>query len=497
MRILYLESDPHEADEVGNVLACNGIEPPPRVVASLAEVEVALRAEPWDVVLSEYRDNAWGGHPALDLARRILPDVPFIFLSSAAGDLAAACIGAGATDYLQKSRLWRLPIALRSAADIAGHRAARSRAEEALRASEAQAMAILRTVIDGIITIGTDGKIRMANPAVERIFGYESGELIGLPIAVLTPEPHRSRHDQYIANYLKTGVPKVIGIGREVNGVRKSGESIPLEVEVTEVETSGARLFTGILRDISHRKELEAQLLHSQKMEATGRIAAAVAHDFNNVLTIVAGQCEILLGLDRIPQEVVSGLLVMEDAVDRARELIGQLLVFSRKNKLHLRTMDLNAYIRQSESMLRLLLGKQVELKLDLAAALLPLFADPTQIDQLLMNLVANARDAMPQGGMLTIHTDWTDLQATDGGERQGIRLIVSDTGMGMTAEVKARIFDPFFTTKPPGIGTGLGLSTVHGVVSRCQGKIEVESTVGKGTQFRMTFPAAPDVAVA
>jgi len=497
MRILYFESDSHAAESVGDVLTRSGIGPPPRVAANLGAFEAALRAESWDAVLSEYRDGVWRGHPALDLARRIRPAVPFILLSSASGgELAAACVGGGAADYVLKSRLWRLPLALRGAVDHAGNRAALTRAEAALQSSEAQALAILRTALDGIVTIGTDGKIRMANPAAERIFGYEPGELTGMPIAALTPEPHRSRHGEYIGHYLDTGVRKIMGSGREVQGLRKSGIPIPLEVAITEVEAAGEKLFTGIVRDIRQRKELEAQLLQAQKMEATGRVAAAVAHDFNNVLTVVSGQCQFLLGLDGIAPEVASGLHAMEDAVGRARDLIGQLLVFSRKSQFHPRSLDLNAQLRKSEGMLRLLLGTRVQMKLDLAPALPPIFADPVQIDQALMNLVANARDAMPQGGTLTIRTESKSVPEASG-SAQVSSLIVSDTGMGMTAEVQARIFDPFFTTKPPGQGTGLGLSTVHGIVTRCHGQIEVDSTVGKGTQFRLHFPAARGAAVA
>jgi two-component system, cell cycle sensor histidine kinase and response regulator CckA len=500
MRLLYFETSASEAEEVRDALACHGFAEP-CVTSRLADFEASLGKESWTAVLAEFRDSQWRGHPALHLARKHLPNIPFVFLSSATGgELAGTCIGAGATDYVLKSRLWRLPIALRSAIDSAESRAALSQVKALLLASEAEELAILRTTTDGVIMMGTDGKIRMANPAAERIFGYESGALLGMPVSELMPEPARSKHGGCGTKDPGVKAPMIRGNGGETVGRRKSGGTFPVEFAASEVDISGRKYFTRVVRDISARKELEAELVHAQKMEATGRMAAAVAHEINNVMTIVSGQSQLLLGMGSLPEEVGEGLKTIDQALERAQDLVARLLVFSRRNPFNPRTFDLNANIRKSEEMLRLLLGKQSKLVMELERDLLPVFADPAQMDQVLVNLVVNARDAMPNGGTLTIRTRrngrpaGTDPQAAK--PEQSIGLIVSDTGTGISPEVKSKIFDPFFTTKPAGQGTGLGLSTVHGIVSRCKGRIEVDTALGKGTNFHLVFPQAELAAV-
>lgn len=495
MRLLYFETNAGEAEEVRDALACNGFGEP-CVTSRLADFEASLGQEAWAAVLAEYRDPQWRGHPALQLARKRLPATPFIFLSSATGgDLAGACIGAGATDYVLKSRLWRLPIALRSAIDTAESRTALSRVKAALLASEAEELAILRTMTDGVIAMGTDGKIRMANPAAERIFGYPHDGLAGVSIREVMPEPDGSQSGARNAPHPDSPAPALAANGSGPVGRRKSGEIFPLEFAESEMDVSGTPYFTRVVRDISARKELEADLTHAQKMEATGRMAAAVAHEINNVMTIVSGQSQLLLGTEGLPLEVEEGLKTIDRALDRAQDLVHQLLVFSRRNPFNPHTFDLNENIRKSEGMLRLLLGRQSELVMDLEGNVLPVFADPAQMDQVLVNLVVNARDAMPHGGTLTIRTRrgatpaGTEAPAAD--PERSIGLSVSDTGTGISPEVKSKIFDPFFTTKPAGQGTGLGLSTVHGIVSRCKGRIEVDTMPGKGTHFHLIFPPA------
>jgi len=492
MRLLYFETCASEAEEVRDALACSGFGEP-CVTSRLADFEASLGQEAWAAVLAEYRDPQWRGHPALQLARKRLPATPFIFLSSATGgDLAGACIGAGATDYVLKSRLWRLPIALRSAIDTAESRTALSRVKAALQASEAEEVAILGTMTDGVIMLGTDGSIRMANPAAERIFGYPPGGLVGVSVRDVMPEPDGAQRD---APHPAAPAPATAGGGREQMGRRKSGDPFPVEFAESTIDISGRTYFTRVVRDISARKELEAELAHAQKMEATGRMAAAVAHEINNVMTVVSGQSELLLGTDSVPREVAEGLKTIDRALERVQDLVHQLLVFSRRNPFNPHTFDLNENIRKSESMLRLLLGRQSLLVMNLEEEPLPVFADPAQMDQVLVNLVVNARDAMPQGGTLTIRTrrgarpGGTDAQAAD--LERSIGLSVSDTGTGISPEVKSKIFDPFFTTKPAGKGTGLGLSTVHGIVSRCKGRIEVDTMPGKGTHFHLMFPPA------
>jgi PAS domain S-box-containing protein len=364
-----------------------------------------------------------------------------------------------------------------------------------------RSMDLLRTVLgsvnDAILTIDARGTIGSANPAAERSFGYPAAELIGANVRVLMPEPYRDEHDQYLANYLRTGVAKVIGIGREVEGRRKDGSTFPAELTVTEFLLDGERHFTGVVRDTTARKRLEDQFRQSQKMDAVGRLAGGVAHDFNNLLTVINGYSDLLLMDQPAGDPGREPLAAIRDAGERAARLTQQLLAFSRKAIVEPKTLDLNALVEDSARLLRRLIGEDVVLLVRPDPALPPVHADPGQLEQVLMNLVVNARDAMPTGGRLRVETRAVahapDDPARPPGRRPGwyAELCVSDTGHGMTDEVKGKVFEPFFTTKGVGKGTGLGLAVVHGVVEQSGGHIAVESAVGAGTTFRLLFPAA------
>ncbi|MFO0805105.1 MAG: PAS domain S-box protein [Gemmataceae bacterium] len=369
-----------------------------------------------------------------------------------------------------------------------------------------RSMELLRSVLgsvdDAILTIDECGSVQSANPATERSFGYSETELVGNNVKVLMPEPYHGEHDGYIANYLQTGEKKVIGIGREVEGRRKDGTTFPLELTVTEFQLDGRRHFTGVARDITARKQLEAQFQQAQKMEAVGRLAGGVAHDFNNLLTVINGYGDIVL--DSLPaddshREFIASI---REAGDRAARLTQQLLAFSRKAIIEPKILDLNELVAESAKLLRRLIGE------DIALAVLPnpvpvrIKADPGQLEQVVMNLAVNARDAMPAGGRLTVETREVAIGDDDARVYPGVkpgryaRLRVADTGHGMPEEVKNKIFEPFFTTKGVGKGTGLGLAVVHGVVEQCGGHIRLESAVGVGTTFTLLFPMVTEARV-
>lgn len=372
--------------------------------------------------------------------------------------------------------------------------------DAALREAEQKFRAVFDTAVDGIIMINDRGSIEMFNTAAANVFGFSPEEVIGKNVNLLMPEPYRKEHDAYVKNYLSTGVKKIIGIGREVAGKRKDGTVFPVDLAVSEVRLGKRRMFTGIVRDITERKRLEEQFFQMQKMEAVGQLAGGVAHDFSNFLQGIIG----FIGRIRrsIPADDPAMELVEEvmKAVDRTRNLTRQLLAFSRRQPIQPKIFQVNDLILNLEKMLHRLIGEDVELVIRHGKNTGLVKADPVQIEQVLLNLAVNARDAMPKGGRLVIETKnrRLDKQYAEGrfevmpGEY--VVICVSDTGTGMSEEVKENIFEPFFTTKEVGKGTGLGLATVFGIVKQHGGHISVYSEVGKGTTFRIHLPRADEV---
>jgi two-component system, cell cycle sensor histidine kinase and response regulator CckA len=357
---------------------------------------------------------------------------------------------------------------------------------------------VLDNTLDAIITIDEQGTILMINHAGETIFDQVAADIIGQNVRVLMPAPYHSEHDGYLANYLRGGEAKVIGIGREVMGLRSDGSTFPLDLAVNEFRLDNQRFFVGIVRDISEKKTLERQLQRSQKMEAFGQLAGGVAHDFNNLLTVIFGYSHMLLA--RLKPDDASRTMVDEirRAGERASALTRQLLAFTRQQVLEPRIVDLNSILHDIETMLRRLIGEDVEFSTTLREGISLVKVDPGQIEQVIMNLVVNSRDAMPHGGQLTIETGQVELHGpyarAHPESRTGrfVMLAISDTGIGMTPEVKSRIFEPFFTTKG-GKGTGLGLAVVQGIVKQSGGTIEVYSEAGVGTTFKIYLPATAE----
>ncbi|MGA2779204.1 MAG: PAS domain S-box protein [Steroidobacteraceae bacterium] len=355
---------------------------------------------------------------------------------------------------------------------------------------------VLDNTLDAIITIDEQGTILMINHAGEMIFDRTANEVIGNNVRMLMPEPYRAEHDGYIDNYLRTSEAKVIGIGREVAGLRKDGSVFPIELAVNEFRLDKQRFFVGIVRDISEKKTLEKQLQRSQKMEAFGQLAGGVAHDFNNLLTVIFGYSDLLLSSLQPADSSRTMINEIRRAGERASSLTRQLLAFTRQQVLEPRIVDVNAILRDTETMLRRLIGEDVLFSTILREGISPVKVDPGQIEQVIMNLVVNARDAMPRGGQLTIETHEVELLGhyarSHPDTRAGnfVMLAISDTGIGMTPEVKSRIFEPFFTTKG-GEGTGLGLAVVQGIIKQSGGAIEVYSETGVGTTFKIYLPAS------
>jgi PAS domain S-box-containing protein len=364
------------------------------------------------------------------------------------------------------------------------------------RQRELMMTSVFDHALDGIICIDHHGVIQSFNPAAEAIFGYTEAEVRGRNVNVLMPEPDRSLHDSYLANYLRTGEAKIIGIGRQVTGLRQDGSIFPLDLGVSTFQFDGLRYFTGMVRDLTQQQQLEDQLRQAQKMEAIGQLASGVAHDFNNLLTVIIGYAQMLMAQAEPDSEEREMLSTIKQSGDRAALLTQQLLAFSRKQVMQPRLLNLNQIVKETEKMLRRLIGEDISMVTALDPELNPVQIDPGQFMQVLMNLAVNARDAMPQGGKLTIKTSNfiadAERVALMPEYREGpyVLLSMSDDGCGMPPEVKARVFEPFFTTKPQGKGTGLGLSTVYGIIKQSGGNIEVYSEADFGTTFKIYLPA-------
>jgi PAS domain S-box-containing protein len=356
-------------------------------------------------------------------------------------------------------------------------------------------VALLESASQAIVAVDRAGQIVLANHRADEIFGYSREELLGQRIEMLLPESRRGHHVHERDEYFSRPRIRPMGTGVDLAARRKDGTEFPVEVSLSYVETDGGMFAIAFVSDISQRKHLEEQLLHAQKMEAVGRLAGGVAHDFNNMLTVISGYNRMILD-ELSPMDPLRGYAEeVLKAADRAGALTNQLLAFSRRQIMRPRVINVNTVLRQTEKMLRRLIGEDVELVMRLDAGAGNMKADPGHVEQAVVNLAVNARDAMPLGGRLTIETANVYLDENYARTHMGVSpgefvmIAVSDTGHGMDAETRRRIFEPFFTTKEKGKGTGLGLATVYGMIKQTGGDIWVYSEPGSGSTFKLYFP--------
>ncbi|MBP2562369.1 PAS domain S-box-containing protein [Neorhizobium galegae] len=361
---------------------------------------------------------------------------------------------------------------------------------------EAHLMSILETVPDAMVVIDEKGTISSFSAAAERLFGYTSAEVCGRNVKILMPNPDRDAHDGYLSRYLTTGERRIIGYGRVVTGLRKDGSLFPMELSVGEAVAKGRRIFTGFVRDLTSRHKIEEELRQSQKMEAIGQLTGGLAHDFNNLLTVISGNLEMMES--KLSDERLRPMLLeAQDAAEDGAKLTGQLLAFGRRQPLNPKLVDIGQLVNGFSDLMRRTLGETVELRTIVSGGSNQALVDSSQLQNALLNLVINARDAMPKGGRLTIEISRVKLDADYAQMYPHIRtgeyvlVSVTDTGSGMTAEVKEKAFDPFFTTKGVGSGTGLGLSMVYGFAKQSGGNIQLYSEPGQGTSIRIFLPAA------
>jgi PAS domain S-box-containing protein len=366
--------------------------------------------------------------------------------------------------------------------------------DQELREREALLRSILETAPEAIVTIDERGIVESFGSAAEALFGYSAEEVVGRNVSMLMPSPYREEHDGYLSRYMATGERRIIGIGRVVEAQRKDGSAFPIELAVGEAAVGGRRIFTGFIRDLTARQRMEQELRQAQKMEAVGQLTGGVAHDFNNLLTVIVGNLEMLEA--RLTDERQRDLLrEAQETAQLGAQLTQRLLAFGRRQPLRPERVDLRRLVPETAELLRRTLGETIELEVVVPDDVAEVKVDPAQLQNALLNLAINARDAMPRGGKLIIELADVELDpdfaVIHPGARLGryVMIAVTDTGTGMSSEVRERAFEPFFTSKEVGAGSGLGLSMVYGFVKQSGGHVDLYSELGLGTSVKMYLP--------
>ncbi len=383
--------------------------------------------------------------------------------------------------------------------------------------AEARFLALLEAAPDAMVCVRGDGQIMLVNAQAERLFGYTRGELVGQPVEMLVPPAQRVVHPERRAGYVADPRPRPMGAGMELAGCRKDGSTFPAEISLSAIDTEQGLLVTAAVRDVADRLEvqaererlkgqaergrLERQLQQSQRLESLGQLAGGVAHDFNNLLGVISSYTAFAAEQVREQLATEAGQAILADieqvqlASERAARLTRQLLAFARREVVQPRVLNLNEIVDGVLKLLRRTLGEHIDLVTNLSADLDLVLADPGQVEQVLVNLAVNARDAMIGGGKLTIETANADVDESYAASRSQLTsgryasLKVSDTGTGMPREVADRAFEPFFSTKPKGQGTGLGLATIYGIVTQAGGNVRIYSEAGFGTTVTILLP--------
>jgi PAS domain S-box-containing protein len=387
---------------------------------------------------------------------------------------------------------------LQTLADFCSATLERIQAEELLRKSEERfSQAFRSSPMPMSLSTLEQGIYMDINESMLRLFGYKREEMLGrtsLELGIWADPEERLRMLQQL---------------QETKAVRdfschlraKNGALRDVLLSVERLDFAGDAVILIIVHDMTERLSLEAQLRHAQKMEAVGQLAAGVAHDFNNILTIIQGHAGLLLSAPDLPDNMRPSLVQVVGATSQAATLTKQLLTFSRKQVMQLHYLDLNEVVRDAGQMLHRLIGETITLQLQCAAAPLPIHVDAGMIEQIIVNLALNARDAMPHGGQLTVKTETVEIDSAYAQKRPDARsgafacLTVTDSGTGMEEQTMNRIFEPFFTTKEVGKGTGLGLATTYAIVKHHQGWLEVSSQFGRGSVFKTFLPLCPEPA--
>ena len=484
LRLLIVEDQPADVELTVAMLKRAGYSLSFDVVYSPTEFQQRLERNEYDIVLCDHNLGAWKGTDALDILQQSVQDIPFVVVTGTLGDEAAVeYIKHGAADYVLKHHLERLPVVLGRALQDKAHREEAARLQEVIMCGKREWELTFDSVPDAILLLDEQDIIRRANHAATDVLRLEFHQLIGKPCSEVL-------HGQHL---------KEIGLEQQAEIQEPQlGKIFDLSSTPLRDPRGALRGCVLVLRDITERRSLEEQFRQSQKMDAVGRLAGGVAHDFNNILTVIKGYSDLLLEeLGSADERLHRAANEIYHSAERAASLTRQLLAFSRRQVLEPRVLDLNEVVASMDKMLQRLIGEDIGLVSICKSGLRRVKADPGQIEQVILNLAVNARDAMPQGGKLTIETANVELEEDYARIHMAVRpgsyvmLAVSDTGCGMDDETQAHIFEPFFTTKEK--GTGLGLATTYGIVKQSGGNIWVYSELGQGTTIKIYLPRVRD----
>lgn len=513
LRVLIVEDAPDDADLCLRELRRSGFDSIAHVTSNEDGFRAAL-CESWDIVLCDYTMPSFSGTDALLILRGKEIDTPFIFVSGTIGEEAAVtAMRDGAQDYIVKNNLRRLGPAIERALAEATARRERDRAVEEMRAAEGRLARVLAMAPDAILAVDDVSRIVIFNHAAEVMFGYDAADAETLPISHIVPGlfdlaarevPSR---DALLRNpkMFRATVEALRGPERtqtapriEVVCRRSDGREFTAEVSVARFADAGRIRDLAVIRDVSERRALEDQLRQAQKMEAVGQLTGGVAHDFNNLLTVIQGNLDLVLyefrPMHPEMREMIESALA---ASKRGADLVRHLLVFSRRQTLSPETIGVSSLVTTTIDFYRRTLGEQYQIVFGPSDGLWDVRADKVQLESALANLAINARDAMPDGGVINITTRNVTLTASEISLEASlspgdyVEISIRDTGCGMTPEVLEKAIDPFFTTKETGKGTGLGLSMVFGFTRQSGGELKIESSAGAGTTVRMILPRA------
>jgi two-component system cell cycle sensor histidine kinase/response regulator CckA len=490
VRVLHLEDNENDHVLVAETLSANELDCEFTLAKSREEFEAALRRAEYDLIISDFTLPSYDGLTALSLAQEVRPETPFVFFSGSIGeDIAVDTLQHGAVDYVLKQRPSRLVSAVRRALHNAGEHARLQQAEQIIR----EQGALLDKASDAILVCDLTGQIIYWNKGAERIYGWLSDEALGKNAlqlmfkGILTPQAEESFKSEITQDELSGEVPQVAKEGRRIIVQSRS--------TLIRDKYGHPKSVLIINTDITERKQLEEQFFRAQRLESLGVLVSGIAHDLNNALTPVLIGAGILRG-ENLSQESSGILDTMESSAKRGSEMVRQVLAFARGGGSGRTIIRVDRLVKEMGKIITDTFPKNIECRISVDADCSPVSVAPTQLHQVLMNLCVNARDAMPDGGVLTlaaknIHFDTANAVKIPGAKSGNYLCIgVADTGTGIPAEQLESIFQPFFTTKSSDKGTGLGLSTSLSIAKNHGGFISVESEVGCGTEFKLFLPA-------